>query len=135
MRLGAYECVMTPGGRAAEIYGKDVISERHRHRYEFNPEYLERFEQEGLKPGGVSPDGSLVEMVEYRDHPWFIGCQFHPEFKSRPMDPHPLFVSYIGACVEYSRAKERQSGEMPEKVRRLRAGDTQVGEARGEAPD
>jgi len=135
MRLGAYECVFTPGGRAAEIYGKDVISERHRHRYEFNPEYLEQFQEKGLKAGGLSPDGNLVEMVEYQDHPWFIGCQFHPEFKSRPMDPHPLFVSYIRACVEYSRARERQSEEMPEKVRRLRAGDTHVSDALGEVAD
>lgn len=101
MRLGTYECVIQPDSRAFEIYGKKVIGERHRHRYEFNMEFGKRLEEQGLRPGGLSPDGKLVELVEYSDHPWFVGCQFHPEFKSRPMDPHPLFASYIKACVEY----------------------------------
>ncbi|MBI4965894.1 MAG: CTP synthase [Desulfomonile tiedjei] len=101
MRLGTYECFIQPDSRAFEIYGKTVIGERHRHRYEFNMEFRQKLEQKGFRPGGVSPDGKLVELVEYSDHPWFVGCQFHPEFKSRPMDPHPLFASYIKACVEY----------------------------------
>lgn len=101
MRLGTYECMIVPGGRCEEIYGAKVIRERHRHRYEFNPAYRERIEHHGLMSGGLSPDGTLVEMVEYADHPWFVGCQFHPEFKSRPMDPHPLFASYIKACLNY----------------------------------
>ncbi|HMK34450.1 MAG TPA: CTP synthase [Desulfomonilaceae bacterium] len=105
MRLGTYECVLTPESKCAEIYGTSVIHERHRHRYEFNSKFREALEKQGLKPGGLSPDGQLVELVEYADHPWFVGCQFHPEFKSRPMDPHPLFASYIGACLEYSRKR------------------------------
>lgn len=99
MRLGAYECVIPQGTRAFEIYGKTQVGERHRHRYEFNAEYTEVLGAKGLIPGGASPDGSLVEMVEYRDHPWFVGCQFHPEFKSKPMDPHPLFVAFIRASL------------------------------------
>ncbi len=105
MRLGAYECVIPNDSRLYEIFGTDRISERHRHRFEFNPEFKDQLEAKGLKVGGLSPDGKLVEMVELEDHPWFIGCQFHPEFKSRPMAPHPLFASYIAACVDY--AKDR----------------------------
>jgi CTP synthase len=105
MRLGTYQCVVTPNSKCFEIYGANVIHERHRHRYEFNSMYREALEAKGLKAGGLSPDGKLVELVEYPNHPWFIGCQFHPEFKSRPMDPHPLFVSYIAACLE--RRKQR----------------------------
>jgi CTP synthase len=112
MRLGTYECVIPPDTFCREIYGSEVIHERHRHRYEFNNEYLERLGKCGLKPGGLSPDGKLVEMIEYRDHPWFAGCQFHPEFKSRPMDPHPLFTSYIGACVKYKREKETPASKI-----------------------
>jgi len=119
MRLGTYECVIQPDSRAFEIYGKKIIGERHRHRYEFNMEFRKRLEQKGLRPGGLSPDGKLVELVEYSDHPWFVGCQFHPEFKSRPMDPHPLFASYIKACVEYknrmARATAVRSGGSEEK--------------------
>lgn len=99
MRLGAYPCKLKPGSMAAEIYGADEISERHRHRYEFNNAYLEQLQAAGLVIGGLSPDGSLVEMVELEDHPWYLGCQFHPEFKSRPTQAHPLFASYIKACV------------------------------------
>ncbi len=111
MRLGSYECRLTPGSHVARIYGKDTISERHRHRYEFNSKYKEILEEKGLKAGGLSPDGKLVELVEYDgDHPWLVGCQFHPEFKSRPMEPHPLFVSYIRACVEYSKQQSEEHG-------------------------
>jgi len=123
MRLGAYDCVIAEPSRAFEIYGKQRISERHRHRYEFNSAFLERLAEKGLNAGGLSPDGKLVEIVEYADHPWFIGCQFHPEFKSRPMDPHPLFASYIEACVEYHKAGKEGSADATDKVRKLRADD------------
>jgi CTP synthase len=104
MRLGAYPCVITRGTRVAEIYGnaKD-ISERHRHRYEVNINYREQLQNAGMVFGGMSPDGVLPEMVEYPEHPWFIGVQFHPELKSKPFDPHPLFTSFITAAVRQSR--------------------------------
>jgi CTP synthase len=103
MRLGAYEAALTPGSKVAEIYGGADISERHRHRYEVNIGYREAFEAAGLKMTGVSPDGVLPEIVEREDHPWFVGVQFHPELKSRPFAPHPLFASFIAAAVEQSR--------------------------------
>jgi CTP synthase len=99
MRLGAYPCMLKKGTAARTMYGRAQISERHRHRYEFNNEYRERFEKAGMVLSGLSPDGMLVEMVELRDHPWFVASQFHPEFKSRPIDPHPLFCGLVGACV------------------------------------
>jgi CTP synthase len=103
MRLGSYEAVLTPGSRVAEIYGGATISERHRHRYEVNIGYREAIEQTGLTFSGLSPDGVLPEICERADHPWFVGVQFHPELKSRPFDPHPLFASFIGAAKERSR--------------------------------
>ncbi len=103
MRLGAYEAVLAGGSKAAEIYGTTRISERHRHRYEVNTRYRNRLEAAGLRFSGLSPDGLLPEIVERPDHPWFIGVQFHPELKSRPFEPHPLFASFIGAAVEQSR--------------------------------
>ncbi len=103
MRLGAYEARLKPNTRIASIYGTTTISERHRHRYEVNPKYRERLEEAGLLFSGMSPDGLLPETIEYPDHPWFIGVQFHPELKSRPFDPHPLFKSFIAAAVEQSR--------------------------------
>jgi len=103
MRLGAYQAVLARGSRAAEIYDSTSISERHRHRYEVNTGYKNRLEQHGMRFSGMSPDGLLPEMIEYQDHPWFIGVQFHPELKSRPFAPHPLFASFIGAAVEQSR--------------------------------
>jgi CTP synthase len=103
MRLGAYEAVLTPGSKVAQIYGATAISERHRHRYEVNIAYRDAFEQAGLKMTGVSPDGILPEIVEREDHPWFIGVQYHPELKSRPFAPHPLFASFIAAALEQSR--------------------------------
>jgi CTP synthase len=103
MRLGAYPARLSPGSKVAEIYGDLSISERHRHRYEVNTDYKGRLEQHGLMFCGMSPDGLLPEMVERSDHPWFIGVQFHPELKSRPFDPHPLFKSFIGAAKEQSR--------------------------------
>ena len=103
MRLGAFPAKLEAGSRIAEVYGQTEISERHRHRYEVNMRYRERLEAVGLKFAGLSPDGLLPETVEYPDHPWFIGVQFHPELKSRPFDPHPLFKSFIAAAVERSR--------------------------------
>src|SRR6202171_3059536 len=103
MRLGAYPAVLERGSRVSEIYGTIEISERHRHRYEVNTGYKDRLEQHGMRFSGMSPDGLLPEMIEYQDHPWFIGVQFHPELKSRPFDPHPLFSSFIGAAVDQSR--------------------------------
>ena len=103
MRLGAYDAVLARGSRVARIYGTTEISERHRHRYEVNTGYKGRLEQHGMRFSGMSPDGILPEIVEYEDHPWFVGVQFHPELKSRPFEPHPLFASFIGAAVEQSR--------------------------------
>jgi CTP synthase len=102
MRLGAYPCKLVPDTLAHAAYGKQEISERHRHRYEFNNQFQSRLEEKGLLISGVSPHGDLVEIVELKDHPWFLGCQFHPEFKSRPMDPHPLFRDFIKAALAHS---------------------------------
>jgi len=101
MRLGAYPCVIKPGTKAAEAYGVAEISERHRHRYEFNKTYATAFEDSGVVLSGLSPDGELVEMVELPNHPWFLGCQFHPEFKSNPMHSHPLFREFIKAAKQH----------------------------------
>jgi CTP synthase len=104
MRLGAYPALLQRGSRVSRIYdGSTEISERHRHRYEVNTSYKGRLEQHGMRFSGMSPDGLLPEMIEYEDHPWFIGVQFHPELKSRPFEPHPLFASFVGAAVERSR--------------------------------
>jgi len=103
MRLGAYDAVLAKGSKVAEIYGTTRISERHRHRYEVNMRYRNKLEAAGLRFSGLSPDGLLPEIVEVPDHPWFIGVQFHPELKSRPFEPHPLFASFIGAAVDQSR--------------------------------
>jgi len=107
MRLGAYPCRLRPGSRAHEIYGVLEISERHRHRYEVNNAYRDVLAEHGLRFSGVSPDGNLVEIIELPSHPWFLGCQFHPELKSRPMRPHPLFASFVGAALE---RRERMRG-------------------------
>ncbi|HEU4565221.1 MAG TPA: CTP synthase [Gemmatimonadaceae bacterium] len=106
MRLGAYPCRLKPGSLAAEAYGVAEISERHRHRYEFSNAYRDHFLASGMVLSGLSPDGSLVEIVELPDHPWFVGCQFHPELKSRPTRPHPLFAGFIGAAVKARQARE-----------------------------
>jgi CTP synthase len=103
MRLGAYRADLMPGSRIAAIYGATSICERHRHRFEVNTAYRERLAQSGLVFAGMSPDGLLPETIEFSDHPWFIGVQFHPELKSRPFEPHPLFASFIAAAVEQSR--------------------------------
>lgn len=100
MRLGAQPCALKKGSRAAELYGEDEVMERHRHRYEFNNDYREQFEKAGMIFSGTSPDNKLVEMVEIPDHPYYIACQFHPEFKSKPDQPHPLFSGFIAACLK-----------------------------------
>ena len=105
MRLGAYPCRLTAGSLARQAYGSDEIAERHRHRYEFNNDYMARLADKGLVFSGMSPTGDLVEIVELREHPWFLGCQFHPEFKSKPMAPHPLFRDFIRAALAYSQRK------------------------------
>jgi CTP synthase len=107
MRLGAYPCMLKQDTIARKAYGEKEISERHRHRYEFNNDFKERLEEAGLIMSGASPDGQLVEIVEIDGHPWFLGCQFHPEFKSRPMNPHPLFVSFIEAALAHKNKKAK----------------------------
>jgi CTP synthase len=125
MRLGAWTCKIEPGTLAHKIYGQDEISERHRHRYEFNREYEETLTAGGLRISGSTPDGTYVEMIELPDHPHFIGCQFHPEFKSKPLEPHPLFRTFVGAAYEHGlkRRSEKAASEIemfhrPEKVGR-----------------
>jgi CTP synthase len=100
MRLGTYPCHLVEGTTAARAYGTEVVHERHRHRYEFNNKFRQPLNEAGLIPSGLSPDGKLVEITELRDHPWMLACQFHPEFKSRPDSPHPLFLGFIGAAKE-----------------------------------
>ncbi|MCE2681781.1 MAG: CTP synthase [Cryomorphaceae bacterium] len=102
MRLGAYRCQLKPGSKAFAAYNTEKISERHRHRYEFNNDYLKEFEAAGLVPVGKNPETGLVEIVEIKDHPWFVGAQFHPEYKSTVANPHPLFVAFIKAAIEYN---------------------------------
>jgi CTP synthase len=101
MRLGAWPCVLKPGSFAYKAYGAEEISERHRHRFEFNREFEEALTSKGLKITGETPNGTYVEICEIEDHPYYLGCQFHPEFKSKPMEPHPLFSSFIGAARKY----------------------------------
>jgi CTP synthase len=120
MRLGAYPCRLQPGSRVAEIYGESEISERHRHRYEVSNAYRDRFIEHGLTLSGISPDGTLVEMVELSDHPWYIGCQFHPELKSRPTRPHPLFASFIKAAVHRKHERESLRAEFDGKAKGAR---------------
>ena len=103
MRLGAYDAVLKQGSRISAIYGSQEISERHRHRYEVNKGYVERLEATGLVFSGMSPDGELPEIVERPDHNWFVGVQYHPELKSKPFEPHPLFASFIAAALQQSR--------------------------------
>ncbi|RED96210.1 CTP synthase [Marinoscillum furvescens] len=106
MRLGAYDCNVKKGTKAYNVYGHSKISERHRHRYEFNNKYLQKFEDAGMIASGKNPDTDLVEIMEIKDHPWFVGSQYHPELKSRVVNPHPLFVKFIKAAIIYSREKE-----------------------------
>jgi CTP synthase len=112
MRLGAYPCRLRPGSRVAQIYGADQVSERHRHRYEVNNGYRDMLAEYGLRCTGLSPDGSLVEMVELPEHPWYIGCQFHPELRSRPTRPHPLFASFVKAALEHQQRGVRPAAAL-----------------------
>jgi len=113
MRLGSYPCVLEPGSLAARAYGQPIVLERHRHRYEFNNSYRELLAAHGMKFTGLSPDGRLVEIVELTDHPFYLGTQFHPEFKSRPNRPHPLFASFIDAALAFARANGRAEASAP----------------------
>ncbi|MGY6520689.1 MAG: CTP synthase [Mongoliitalea sp.] len=105
MRLGSYPCELKKGSKAAQAYGKTKISERHRHRYEFNNTYLKTMQEKGMIPSGINPETQLVEIVELKDHPWFVGTQFHPEYKSTVLNPHPLFVRFINAAIENKKLK------------------------------
>ncbi len=109
MRLGAEECHLTSGSKVSKIYGSDVVTERHRHRWELNNDYLTHLSNAGLKVAGRSLDDTLVEVVEVDDHPWFVGCQFHPEFTSTPRDGHPLFTSFVEAAITYSKTGEKET--------------------------
>ena len=109
MRLGAQNARLTPGSRIAEAYGRETVEERHRHRFEFNNAYRERLEAAGLRISGVSESGELVEAVELAEHPWFVGCQFHPEFTSTPRDGHPLFTGFVRAARDYQDAREPET--------------------------
>jgi CTP synthase len=113
MRLGAYPCRLQRGSKAAEIYGQPEVSERHRHRYEVSNRYRERFIEQGMRLSGLSPDDSLVEMIELPAHPWFVGCQFHPELQSRPLRPHPLFAGFVAAAHARQVAEARAAGAAP----------------------
>ena len=106
MRLGAYPCSLTKGTKAFEAYGQADISERHRHRYEFNNEYMDKLVSKGLVISGKYPKANLVEMIEIGAHPWFVGCQFHPEFKSKPFEAHPLFSSFISHSMKHRQGKK-----------------------------
>jgi CTP synthase len=107
MRLGSYPCALTPGSRAAAVYGSELVHERHRHRYEFNKEYESCLRQSGMVITGKTPDGKFVEIAEIPEHPWFVAVQFHPEFKSRPLAPHPLFAAFVRASLDNRRARAR----------------------------
>jgi CTP synthase len=118
MRLGAWACRLEPNSRAAKAYGALEISERHRHRYEFNREYEAVLTGAGLRLTGSTPDGTYVEIVEIPDHPFFLGCQFHPEFKSKPLEPHPLFSAFIQAA--YEDGQKRSQSRIQEEVEMFR---------------
>jgi CTP synthase len=119
MRLGAYPCKLVPGTKAAEAYEQDLISERHRHRWEFNNSYRQILEEAGLVNSGLSPDGRLVEISELKDHPFMLGSQFHPEFKSRPNKPHPLFKAFMAAAVERQIARDAEDSNLAEQVNEM----------------
>ena len=107
MRLGAYDCVLAPGSRAAQAYGTTEVKERHRHRFEFNNDYRERFEEAGMKCVGENPDTHLVEVVELPAHRWFIGTQYHPEYSSTVLSPNPIFLDFIKAAIAYKHDKQK----------------------------
>jgi CTP synthase len=106
MRLGVYPCRIAKGTLVHEIYQRDDVSERHRHRYEFNNEYLKEYEAAGMIPAGINPRQNLVEIIELKNHPWFIGVQFHPEYRSTVDSPHPLFVGFIGAAIKHKQLRQ-----------------------------
>jgi CTP synthase len=134
MRLGAYPCRLARGSRAAEIYGQPEVSERHRHRYEVSNTYRDMFTQHGMKLSGLSPDGQLVEIVELTNHPWFIGCQFHPEFTSTPRAGHPLFSAFIRAAINHSAQREQVlAPTVPQAGEAVRAGESRVDESLAQA--
>ena len=105
MRLGAYPCQIEDGSLAKDIYGKELISERHRHRFEFNNHYLEQYQSSGMRTPGINPESGLVEIIEIPEHPFFIGVQFHPEYKSTVANPQPLFVSFVKAALTHAQEK------------------------------
>jgi CTP synthase len=107
MRLGAWKCALEKGSMAHDIYGKDLIEERHRHRYEFNDKYKTQIEAAGMKATGLNPDTGLVEIIELPTHRWFVGVQYHPEYKSTVANPHPLFVAFIKAAVSYKKDSKK----------------------------
>jgi CTP synthase len=123
MRLGAYPCVVSSDSFAFVAYGLKEISERHRHRYEFNNDYKKILTDKGLQITGASPDGRLAEIVEIKDHPWFLGCQFHPEFKSRPTKPHPLFSKFIEAALKHAKAKSKKSPAKQQNLKQAKQGN------------
>jgi CTP synthase len=123
MRLGAYPCVVSPDSFAYAAYGQKEISERHRHRYEFNNDYKKILTDKGLQITGTSPDGRLAEIVEIKDHPWFLGCQFHPEFKSRPTKPHPLFSKFIEAALKHAKGKSKKSPAKQQNIKQAKQGN------------
>ena len=116
MRLGSYPCALSPGSLAQKIYGKDLITERHRHRWEFNNNYLSRFEEAGMIPSGKNPESGLVEIVELANHPFFIGVQYHPELKSTVENPQPIFVHFVKAARDY--AEMEKCGQKPALAKR-----------------
>ena len=109
MRLGAWECDIIAGSKAAKVYGATVIMERHRHRYEFNNTYKAEIEAAGMVATGLNPETGLVEIIEIPEHPWFVGVQYHPEYRSTVANPHPLFVAFVRAALKYKNAKNRVS--------------------------
>ena len=123
MRLGAYPCNLAEGSFAREAYGKAEISERHRHRYEFNREFESILTEHGLRLTGQTPDGMYVEICELADHPWYLGCQFHPEFKSKPLEPHPLFRSFIGAAIEQRHRRQSEAWTADSQAKQLTHAD------------
>jgi CTP synthase len=120
MRLGTWPTKIVPGTLAEKIYGGIEVTERHRHRYEFNMKYRDRMNAKGFLISGTSPDGTLAELIELRDHPYFIGCQYHPEFQSKPNKPHPLFKSFIAAALEYQSHEGQPSPVIEESPRGVR---------------
>jgi CTP synthase len=134
MRLGAYECALVPGTLAQSAYGEKTVFERHRHRYEFNKRYEKPFEEAGVVFSGRWPEKGLVEILELPDHPWFVGCQFHPEFRSRPGRPHPLFHGFVRAAVAYAEADGESEGDGDDESARAADGNG-AGGSRADRPD